>query len=139
MQVTLTRMNDAVHLRAENEDGNTVEIDGAQAVGGEQAGFRPMQLVLAAIASCSTMDLVPILEKQRQDLQQLQIRVNGERAEGTPAPFTSIHLHFTLTGNIDPQKAERAVQLAVEKYCSVAEMLKRSAEISHSFDIVEPA
>jgi putative redox protein len=135
MNITLARVNDRVHLRATNPEGNTVDVDGAERVGGRNGGFRPMQLVLAAIASCATMDLVPILEKQRQRLDDLHIDVTGERGEGGPSPFTSIHLHYTLVGRIDEAKARRAIELAVYKYCSVGEMLKATVDITYSFEI----
>lgn len=139
MKVTLRRVNDKVHLVAENPDGNQIHIDGADRVGGENAGFRPMQLVLAAIASCTTMDLVPILEKQRAGLKDLRITVNGDRAEQVvPSPFTKIHMHFELVGDVDRTKAERALELAVRKYCSVGEMLKQTVDIDYSYDIVAP-
>ena len=135
MRVTLKRMNKAVHLRADNGLGNFVDADGAEKVGGEGKGFRPMQLVLAALASCTTMDLVPILEKQRQRLDDLEITVTGERPDTVPSPFSSIHLHYDLYGEIDEGKAARAVELAVTKYCSVGEMLKQSVDITYDFSI----
>ena len=135
MQVELHRVNDRVHFRAQNADGNTIEIDGAERVGGEGAGFRPMQLALSALASCSVMDLIPILEKQRQSVDDVQIVASGERADRTPSPFTSVNLHYVLTGEIDPQKARRAVELALYKYCSVGEMLQATVTITYSFEI----
>lgn len=136
MKITLDRVNDRVHFRATNPDGLVVDIDGAPRVGGEGAGFRPMQLVLAAHAGCTAMDLVPILEKQRQRVDDVSIEITGERGEGVPAPFTAINVHYRLTGEIDEAKAERAVDLAVNKYCSVGEMLKHSVEITWSLEIV---
>lgn len=136
MKITLDRVNDRVHFRATNPEGLTVDIDGAPRVGGEGAGFRPMQLVLAAHAGCTAMDLVPILEKQRQRLDDISIEITGERDDGVPSPFTAINVHYRLTGRIDEAKARRAVDLAVNKYCSVGEMLKHSVEITWSLEIV---
>jgi putative redox protein len=135
MEIRLDRVNDKVHLLARNDSKNEVHIDGAPGVGGEGAGFRPMQLLLAALASCTTMDLVPILEKQRQRLEDLRIRVSGERVDGTPSPFESIHLHFELAGTIDDEKAGRAIELAVEKYCSVKESLHPEIAVTYSHEI----
>ncbi len=135
MEIKLSRVNSSVHLRAHNDDGNTVEIDGAPAIGGERAGFRPMQLVLAAIAGCASMDLIPILAKQRQRLDDLAITVRGERADALPAPFVAIDLHFDLYGEIDEKQAARAVDLAVHKYCSVGEMLKATAKVTATYAI----
>ena len=135
MKIRLHRVNDRVHFQAANADGNTIEVDGAERVGGEGAGFRPMQLALAALASCSVMDLVPILEKQRQVVDDVDIEATGERVDGTPSPFSAINLHYILTGGIDEKKAQRAVELAVYKYCSVGEMLKATVDITYSFEV----
>lgn len=136
MRVTLNRLNRKVHLRAVNGAGNSADIDGAEHIGGENLGFRPMQLVLAAAGSCVSMDLIPILAKQRQDLDDIQVTVDGKRAEGVvPSPFTEITLHFDLIGRIDPGKARRAIELALYKYCSVEAMLRHSVDIGYSFAI----
>lgn len=135
MKITLKRLNQAVHFRAANEDGNTVDLDGAAKIGGEGAGFRPMQLALTALAGCATMDVVSILQKQRQRLDDISIDITGERREGTPSPFKSVHIHYELYGQIDEAKARRAIDLAVHTYCSVGEMIKSTAEITTSFAI----
>ena len=135
MKITLKRLNQAVHFRGVNEDGNTVDIDGAATIGGEDAGFRPMQLALTALAGCATMDVVTILQKQRQRLDDISIDITGERREGTPSPFKSVHIHYDLYGEIDEAKAHRAIELAVHTYCSVGEMIKSTAEITTSFAI----
>lgn len=136
MKVSLERANEHVHLIARNDDGNELHIDGAEKIGGEGAGFRPMQTLLAALAGCASMDLVSILEKQRAGLRHLKITVDGTRPDTTPAPFSAIHLHFSLFGPVDQSKAERALDLAVNKYCSVGEMLRKSAEITYSYEIL---
>ncbi len=135
MKVTLKRVNKAVHLEAENGLGNTVHTDGPEKNGGEGKGFRPMQLVLAALGSCTSTDLVLILEKQRQRLDHFEITVTGERPDTVPSPFSAIHLHYDLFGEIDEGKAARAVELAVTKYCSVGEMLKQSVDITFDFAV----
>ncbi len=136
MEVNVKRVNNRVHLVASNDSNLEVHIDGNEKIGGENGGFRPMQLILAAIAGCSSIDLVLILEKQRQTVKDLRITVTGERADAIPTPFETIHLHFELVGEIEEEKAKRAVELAVDRYCSVGEMLKNSVEITHSFEIL---
>lgn len=136
MTVRLTRLNGKVHFQADNGEGNTLLIDGAPRVGGEGLGFRPMQVALAALASCSVMDLVHILQRQREDLRDIRVTADGDREDGAvPSPFTAVRLHYDLYGAVDEDKARRAVQLAVEKYCSVAEMLKQTVDISWDFTI----
>ena len=138
MQIQLRRINDQVHFVAENADGNRLHIDGSPAVGGQAEGFRPMELLLAAVAGCASMDLVSILHKQRQRLDDISIVVDGRRAEGrTPAPFEQIDITFVLSGRIDQRSAERAAALAVERYCSVAESLASAVQINWSVVIGE--
>ena len=139
MDITLQRANNQVHFIARNSEGNTVDIDGSPAIGGQGKGFRPMELLLAATAGCASMDLIPILRKQRQSVDDVAVRVRGRRVEGrTPAPFEKIEIAFLLCGDVDRISAEQAAALAVEKYCSVAESLSPRIKVSWSVDIVPP-
>jgi putative redox protein len=139
VKVELKRVNDAVHFEASAPSTNVkVHIDGSPEIGGEGLGVRPMEMVLMALASCSSLDLVSILKKQKQDLQDISVSVEGERREELPPVFTKINMHFTLKGDIDPAKAERAAELAVKKYCSVHDMLVAGGvEINYSIDIIK--
>ena len=124
MNITLTKVNDAVHFEGSSTTTEVkVHIDGSPDIGGEGLGARPMELVLMALGSCSALDLVSILKKQRQQIDDLQISVEGTRREAIPNVFTRIHISFALKGTIDPVKAEKAAELAVKKYCSVHDML----------------
>jgi putative redox protein len=138
MRIILQRVNHACHMVAENEDGNTIHIDGAHDAGGQNLGFRPMQLVAAAAAGCSSIDIITILSKQRQEIRDLQVEVNAERVAGKfPSLFSTIHLHYVLSGNLNRTKVNRAIELSLEKYCSVVKILEKTAEISHSFEILK--
>lgn len=139
MKVELKRVNDAVHFEASAPSSNIkVHIDGSPEIGGEGLGVRPMEMVLMALASCSSLDLVSILKKQKQDLQDISVSVEGERREELPPVFTKINMSFILKGDIDPAKAERAAELAVKKYCSVHDMLVAGGvEINYSIDIIK--
>jgi putative redox protein len=137
IKIELSRLNDAVHLEAKNELGNRIEIDGSADVGGMQLGMRPMQLLLAAFGSCSGIDVINILKKQKQALKDIKITVTGEREkDAIPSLYTEVHAHFKLFGKIDENKASKAVDLAVDKYCSVAKTLEKTAKVSHSFEII---
>ena len=137
MKVNINRQNQAVHFEATNTENLTVHIDGSAKAGGEGKGVRPMEMVLMALGSCSSIDLVLILQKMRQNLQDLKIEVEGKRAEDkVPKVFTDIHLRFILKGNLDENKVSKALDLAVNKYCSVKDMLQASVNITHSFEIV---
>lgn len=135
MKLHLTRQNEAFHFEASNPDGNTVHIDSSPAVGGEGKGMRPMELLLAGLASCSAIDIGLILKKQKQEIVDFQIKVRAERADAVPAIFTGIHIEYILTGNIDTEKIERAIALSLEKYCSAANIISRSASIHPTYSL----
>ena len=137
MKIELNRLNDAFHLEAINEQGKTIHIDASPDIGGTNQGMRPMQLMLAALGGCSTIDIINILKKQKQPLRDIKITVTGEREKDeVPSLFVEVHAHFKLFGNLDLEKVQRAVSLGVDKYCSVAKTLSFKAKITHSFEIL---
>ena len=131
MKITMRRVSGA-KFEATNEAGSAVTLDGPPDVGGQGEGMRPMELFLAALAGCSAVDVLHIMAKQRQPLEDLDIQVEGTRADAVPAVFTDIHLTFTGSGAIDDDKLKRAVDLSIEKYCSVAKMLNPDVRVTHS-------
>ena len=113
-------------------------MDGKTAIGGLEGGMSPMQLLLAGIGGCSAIDIIGILEKQKQDLKDLKVEVDGDKqSAGTYSEFKKIHLNFIFTGDIDPSKAERAIDLSIGKYCSVSKALEKGSQISYSYEIVQ--
>lgn len=133
MEVSLKRIGKGAHLQACNAQGQTADFDTPSGTG----GMTPMEILMSSVAACSSLDLIPILEKQRQTLEHLEVKVTGDRHEvGAANPFSNLHLHFILTGNIAPAKAEKAVALSVEKYCSVGESLDPTIKVTHSFEVV---
>lgn len=137
VKIEINRIDQDFRMEALNEMGKSIIMDAGGADGGHDSGFRPMQLLLAAMGGCSAIDLISILRKQREPLRDLKITVTGERQQGVvPALYTEVHAHFRLYGNINQEKAERAVQLSVEKYCSVAKTLEKTATVTHSFEII---
>lgn len=136
MNVHLTRTDDAHHFVGRNAAGNETHFDTGPDEGGSGQAAGPMQTVAMALGACSAIDVVNILQKARQDITSFEIDVEYERAtDEIPAVFTDMHVHYTLGGNIDPEKARRAVELSVTKYCSVSKMLSKSVAISHSFSV----
>ncbi|MVZ62444.1 OsmC family protein [Sphingobacterium humi] len=137
MKVALQRKNQAVHFEASAASSTVkVNIDGPESIGGEGKGVRPMELVLVALGSCSAFDLTTILQKQRQEIEDMQVEVEGERRDEVPNIFTKIHISFKLKGPIDEVKAHKAAELAVKKYCSVHDMLVAGGvEITYSIQI----
>lgn len=139
MKIEINRLNDSYWMEAVNESGNKVHMDASPDIGGTDHGFRPMQLLLTALGGCSAIDIISILKKQKQELEDITISVTGEREKDTvPSLFREVHVHFVLFGNLEEDKVKKAVSLSVEKYCSVARMLEKTATVTHSFEIVNP-
>lgn len=128
MQIRLERIGTAA-FEASNQTGEKFVIDGTPEIGGEGRGMRPMEVLLCALASCAAMDVVAILTKQKEPLETLTIEVVGSRADATPAPFTAATLVFTANAGLNDGKYQRAVKLAVEKYCSVGATLDPAVTI----------
>ena len=133
MRIELNRQNDAVHFEAINEDGKIVQMDGGPAIGGEGKGVRPMQMLLMGLGGCSGIDIVMILKKQKQSIENFSMTIDGERQKDVePSLFETIQVNFELTGRLDPEKVKRAVSLSMDKYCSVAKTLEKTAKITYS-------
>ena len=125
-------------FRAETGSGHTVTMDGAPEAGGHNTAARPMELVLAGTGGCTAFDVVLILKRSREEVLGCDVTLQAERAAVDPKVFTKINFHFTVSGkNLKPAAVERAVKLSHEKYCSASIMLAKTAEITHSFEIVE--
>jgi putative redox protein len=125
---------------AETGSGHMVPMDGAPAAGGRDLAPRPMELLLAGAGGCTSFDIVMILKKGRQDVRGCEVKLTAERAEEDPKVFTKINLHFVVTGKgLKPEAVERAVKLSAEKYCSASIMLGKTAEMTHTFEVVEVA
>ena len=137
MKIEIERKNNAVYLEAKNDDGIIVKMDGSPEIGGENLGARPMQMVLMALGGCSSMDVLSILKKMRENVKSYKVIVEAERAETEPKVFTKIHVHYILSGIIKKENAEKAIQLSMDKYCSVSKMLEKSAELTHSFELID--
>ena len=141
MKINLKRVDDAFHFEAMNEDGRTVHIDAGEKIGGKNKGVRPMQMLLMATAGCAAIDIISILKKQRQEIKDFDIDVEGEREKapslkGEATVFTEAQIHFKLKGKINPEKAKRATELSMKKYCSVAKTLRAAgAKIEYKISI----
>jgi putative redox protein len=136
MKVTLKRLDEHFGMLVTNQQGDSFAMDGMTPVGVQPKGMRPMEVVLAGLGGCSTIDVIDILKKQRQIPDQVLVSIDAERAEDQiPKVFTKIHLHFAITGKVKPEKATQAVQLSLEKYCSVAKMLEKTARITADFSL----
>lgn len=113
--------------------GHELKMDTAESLGGENSAPTPVELLLNAVAGCTAIDIVLIIEKMRLQLTSFEVEVNGDRAEEHPKKFTDIHLHYILGGELDVEKVRKAIKLSKDKYCSVAHSL--NANITASFTI----
>lgn len=139
MSIKIQKLADDQHFEVTSESGGKIRMDGSRSIGGLEGGLSPMQLLLAGSGGCSAIDIVGILKKQKQDLHDLQIEVDGNRKQlDTYSEYESIHLKFIFTGNLDESKVERAIELSLGKYCSVSKTLEKTSKITYSYEINEP-
>lgn len=118
------------------DSGHKVMMDGHSDFGGEDKGARPMEMLLLGLGGCSSIDVMLILNKSKQDVTDCVAEITATRADNIPKVFTHIHVHFVVTGNnIDEKRVKRAVELSAEKYCSASLMLSQASEITHSYEI----
>lgn len=126
-----------VNFKATSGSGHTIQMDGPADFGGENLGARPMETMLIGMGGCASFDVVHILRKRRLEVTNCIAEIEAERADTEPKVFTKIHLHFKVSGADLTEKAvAKAVQLSAEKYCSASIMLGKTADISHSHEIV---
>lgn len=116
--------------------GHAIVMDAHPDYGGENTGMRPMELLLVGLGGCSGMDIASILSKKKQDVRAIEINIQGRQPEEYPKRFTEIDIEFIIKGkNLSEEAVKRAVQLSMEKYCSVKATLEHSAKINHSFRV----
>jgi putative redox protein len=124
----------------ESGSGHSMVMDGDPAGGGRDLGIRPMEALLLGMGGCTAYDVVDILEKSREAVEDCVIELDAERAEDIPKVFTKIVVRYIVSGrNLDPGKVERAVKLSAETYCSATIMLGKTAEVTHEIEIIDTA
>lgn len=129
-------------MRFEGESGTAhkLTMDASPEEGGEDAGFRPMELLLVGLAGCTAMDVISILRKKRQDVTSYEVRVHGVRADEHPMVFTDITVQHIVTGHhVDPVAVARAIELSETKYCGAGATLSKSGKLTHIYRVVEAA
>jgi putative redox protein len=136
MTVQLVRQDDAFHFAATGAAGVRLDIDGSTDIGGHNAGARPMEMLLMGLAGCTAIDVILILQKQKQIVTDFQIQVDGQRDKhALPSPFHAIHITYRLGGALDAGRVQRAIDLSMDKYCSATAQLRPSAQITYSFEL----
>jgi putative redox protein len=125
-------------LAARGESNHWVTMDGPEKLGGSDAGVRPKELLLMALAGCTGSDVVSILQKKRVNLTDFEINITAQQTEEHPKVFTDIDLEYVFYGkDLKEKDAERAIELSTETYCGVSAMLKKAMNINHTYRIVE--
>lgn len=136
MRIQVKRVGAPYHFVAANARGHEVHMDEPPETGGTDSGVSPMQMLIMAMGGCSGIDVVLILDKQRQRIDSFEMELDAERPKGVVgAPYANVHAHYILTGDIDPRKARRAVRLSIEKYCGVSNTLRATTEITASVTV----
>lgn len=115
------------------ETGHTILMEAGPDAGGEGAGTKPTELVLMAVAGCSGIDIINILTKMREKVEDFTITVDGDRRDEPPQRFTAIRVTYRLRGEVKPASVERAIRLSLDKYCSVANSI--TASITFAFEV----
>jgi len=122
----------------ESGSGHSVVMDGAPENGGRNLAARPMEMVLIGMGGCTAFDVVLILQRARQPIDDCIVELSAERSEEVPKVFTRIHVHYIVKGRgLNEKQVAKAIKLTAEKYCSVSIMLAATVDISHDFEIVE--
>jgi len=128
---------DHMSFVGESGSGHSVVMDGAPDFGGRNLGIRPMEMLLLGLGGCTAFDVMMILKKGRQKVLDCEVQIEAERAATDPKVFTRINVHFQVSGvALDAKRVAKAVSLSAEKYCSASIMLGKSAQITHSHEIL---
>lgn len=136
MKIELKRVDDAFHFEGIGSTGVPVNIDAGPAVGGNNMGARPMELLLMGLGGCSAIDIISILKKQKQNIKNFDISIEAEREEEkTPSLFKLITVTYKVAGEVDESKLKRAIDLSVEKYCSVSAILEKTATLKFNYEL----
>lgn len=134
---TSLSLKTGVSFEVNTDSQHSFLIDGSPDIGGQDLGARPMELILAGLGGCTALDVIHILRKARQNVIDLKVNIDGQRADTIPKVFTEITLSFLFIGDdLSTTQVERAVKLSAQKYCSVGKMLEKSVKIHHFYSIV---
>lgn len=138
VEAKVTLVDEGMSFEGTASSGHTLMLDASTEHGGQDAGFRPMELLLVGLAGCTAMDVISILRKKRQNVTGLEVRVEGKRAVDHPRVYTEICVEYVVRGQgVDPRAVERSIELSETKYCSAMAMLRAVAQITTSSQIVD--
>ncbi len=133
---TVVKWIDGMMMVGESASGHAIVMDGPEALGGNNLGIRPMEMLLLGMGGCTTVDVVSTLKKMREQVYNCRVELSAERATDHPKVFTHIHMHFIIEGDhLNEKKIAKAVSLSADKYCSASIMLGKTASVTHDFSI----
>lgn len=132
MEITVKKSIKDFEYIASNGETN-IALSAGEKLAGETTAFRPMQLLLASLGGCMSIDIMMILKKQRQEVDNLDLKIIGDRVEGTPAYFNNIVIEVHVKGKVKEEKLQQAIRLSEEKYCSVYHSLRQDAKITTKY------
>ncbi|MCS6937161.1 MAG: OsmC family protein [Candidatus Bipolaricaulota bacterium] len=135
MPSATVRLVDGMQFVGTSASGHAIVMDTTEDVGGSDTGPRPMELLLIALGGCTGMDVVSILRKMQVQFTRFEIALDGERAPEYPKYFTKIKVIYKIWGDVPEEKLKKAIDLSLEKYCSVSNSLKPKAEVSYEYQI----
>jgi putative redox protein len=134
------RLVDAMHFEGTATSGHKLAMDADDAAGGQNRGFRPMELLLVGFGGCTGMDVISILRKKRQDVTGLELNVRGVISDDYPKIYREVHIEYVVHGRgVQQEAVERAITLSLDKYCSVGATLAKAGKIAYTSRIVEAA
>jgi len=141
MEVTMTTAKvkwvDGFQFVGESGSGHAMVMDAPSGSGGASTGMTPMEMLLVAVGGCSGMDIASVLRKKRLDVRDIEVNISGEKADDYPQKYTSIRLEFTVRGsNIPEESVKKAIDLSMDKYCSVKATLEGSAKFDYTFKVI---
>lgn len=129
MRLELKLVESPFVLEVKNESGISITMDATEKIGGKNKGMRPMEVLAGSLAGCMSIDILLILQKQRQEVTFYEVNIDANRKDAVPAAFEKIYLVFSFNPEVDLEKAAAAVKLSHEKYCSVSASLNPNIHI----------
>lgn len=128
---------DGLKFIGESGTGHSIVMDADTEFGGKNAGVRPTELLLIGLGGCSGMDIMSVLQKKKQNVLSLESKVTGEKSEEKPQKFVKFNIEYIVTGkDISEEAVKKAVELSMEKYCSVKLTLEGGAKVTYSYKVV---
>ena len=130
MKIKLESTHGSLNFRGTNDRGQSMQFSG------QKEAVSPMESVLMAAAACSSIDVEIFLNKMRQGLEKVEVEVQGNRVDTVPSIFSDIHLHYKIYGDVKADKAKKAVEMSMDKYCSVSIMLQKGVKMTYSHEVI---